>query len=208
MKTGYGALQPTDFWVFRNAIRGERRLSFGIMCKKNVSNGYKITFEPAHVDDTESINMLINQAYRGKKGWTRETEIVEGDRSSANDVKALIQSPKAHLFVAEINEVIVACICVEEKQNQAYIGTFAVNPVFQNQGIGKQVLGFAEKYAAEQLGSKKLIMLVISQREELISFYERRGYKRTGKKSEYPVHLNVGIPVVEDLTIECLEKNA
>jgi len=162
---------------------------------------------PASIDDAVSINMLINQAYRGEKGWTREIEIVEGERASVNDIKELIQNPEAHLFVAATNGAVTACICVEEKENQAYIGTFAVNPAFQNQGIGKQILSFAEKYAVNQLGSKKLIMVVISQREELISFYERRGYRRTGEISEYPVHLNVGIPAVEGLTIECLEKN-
>lgn len=168
----------------------------------------KMTFEPANIDDAESISMLVNQAYRGEEGCTRETEIVVGERSSVNDVKELIQNPKAHLFVAAINGVVAACICVEEKENQAYIGTFAVNPVFQNQGVGRQVLNFAEKYAANQLGSKKLMMVVISQREELISFYERRGYRRTGEISQYPVHLNVGIPAIEGLTVECLEKNA
>lgn len=177
------------------------------MCEK-ITRGIDMNFHLARHDDAESINVLINQAYRGKDGWTKETEIVVGERSSVNDVKELIKSPEAHLFVAEINGLIVACICLEEKENQVYIGTFAVNPAFQNQGIGDQVLRFAEAYATNQLGSKRLMMVVISQREELISFYERRGYKRTGDISEYPVHLNVGIPVVEGLMIECLEKNA
>lgn len=167
----------------------------------------EIILEPASIGDAESIKMLINQAYRGQEGWTKETEIVEGERSSLNDVKELIQNPEAHLLVAAINGTLAACVCVEEKENQAYIGTFAVNPALQNQGIGKLVLSLAEKYAANQLGSKKLVMVVISQRKELISFYERRGYRRTGKISEYPVHLNVGIPAVEGLTVEYLEKN-
>ena len=167
----------------------------------------QMTFEPASIDDAESINMLINQAYRGEEGWTRETEIVEGERSSVNDVMELIQNPETHLFVATIDGVAAACICIEEKEKQAYIGTFAVNPTFQNQGIGKQALSFAEKHAFNQLGSNKFVMVVISQREELISYYERRGYRRTGEISEYPVHLNVGIPAIEGLTIECLEKN-
>ncbi len=167
----------------------------------------KIILEPARIDDAESISMLINQAYRGKEGWTRETEIVQGERSSINDIEELIKNPKSHLFVVIVNRSVAACICVEEKDNQAYVGTFAVNPALQNQGIGKQVLTLAENYAVNQLGAIKLIMVVISQRKELISFYERRGYKKTGEISEYPVHLNVGIPRVEGLTIECLEKH-
>lgn len=166
----------------------------------------KITLESASTDDVEKLNQLINEAYRGQMGWTRETEIVGGTRSSVEDVRNLILSPNAHLFTAKINGEIAACICVEEKEDKAYIGTFAVSPYYQNQGIGKQVLSLAENYAVNKLDSKKIMMAVISQREELISFYERRGYIRTGEITDYPVHLNVGVPAVEGLTIEYLEK--
>lgn len=165
-----------------------------------------INLELAGEDDVDGLYLLINEAYRGHSGWTRETEIVEGARSSTDDIRNLIINPNTHFFAAKINGSIAACICVEEKNGQAYIGTFAVSPVYQNQGIGKQVLSLAEHYTVNQLGYKKLVMVVISQREELISFYERRGYKRTGKISDYPVHLNVGVPKVEHLTIEYLEK--
>lgn len=169
--------------------------------------GVKLSFETASIDDAENICALINEAYRGDKGWTRETDIVTGERSSIDDIKALILNPESHLFVAATNGAVAACVCVEEKDNQAHIGTFAVSPAFQNQGIGKQVLSFAELYATKQLGSTKIMMVVISQRDELISFYERLGYRRTGEISEYPIHLNVGTPAVEGLTIEYLEKS-
>ena len=67
---------------------------------------------------------------------------------------------------------------------------------------------FFIKFAKNILKVTKFIMVVVSQREELIAFYERRGYKKTGEILEYPVHLNVGIPAVAGLTIEYLEKNA
>jgi hypothetical protein len=49
-------------------------------------------------------------------------------------------------------------------------------------------------------------MAVLSERKELIEFYLRRAYVRSGDKQEYPVHLNVGRPLSNDLTIEYLEK--
>jgi len=165
-----------------------------------------MTLELASADDAQSLNLLINEAYRGQAGWTTEIQIIEGARTSTKDVANLIQNQNTHLFTAKINGEIAACICVEAKENQTYIGTFAVNPNYQNQGIGKQVLHLAETFAVNQLSSKKIMMLVISQRKELISFYERRGYKRTGVITDFPVHLNVGIPTIEGLTIECLEK--
>ena len=89
---------------------------------------------------------------------------------------------------------------------KAYIGTLAVTPTYQNKGIAKQVLSQAEDFALRQLQVKQLFMVVITQRQELIAYYERRGYRRTGQIEPYPLHLNVGIPVTEGLTIEYLCK--
>lgn len=164
------------------------------------------TITLASIHDAERIKTLINQAYRGEQGWTKETDIVQGGRTSTDDVRALIQREDARLFVAKIHDVIAACICIEDKQEQAYIGTFAVNPAYQNQGLGQQMLDFAEQYVIEQLPANTLAMVVISQRTELIAYYQRRGYTRTGEQSDYPIHLNVGTPTVEGLTIECLKK--
>ncbi|MFE8073463.1 GNAT family N-acetyltransferase [Marinobacteraceae bacterium S3BR75-40.1] len=166
----------------------------------------EITLKRADIEDAERLNLLINEAYRGEEGWTRETEIVNGQRSSVDGIRALIKRPDSHLLVATISDALAACICVEEKEDKACIGTFAVSPELQNQGIGHRVLKLAESYAVNDLGYQYIEMLVISQREELIAFYERRGYKRSGKRSAYPVHLNVGIPAVEGLSIERLEK--
>ncbi len=74
-------------------------------------------------------------------------------------------------------------------------------------GIGKKILELAENYASKELGVTEFVMVVISQRKELIEFYERRGYKRTGEINEYPAHLNVGVPSVKGLTIEYIEKH-
>jgi ribosomal protein S18 acetylase RimI-like enzyme len=165
-----------------------------------------LNLKQANLDDAAEINTLIKLAYRGNDGWTKETDIVEGNRSNIEDVKYLIRNQKSHMLTAKNHGILVACICVEEKDNKAYIGSFAVSPSQQNMGIGKKTLELAEKYASKELGVTEFVMVVISQRKELIEFYERRGYKRTGEINEYPVHLNVGVPSVKGLTIECIEK--
>ena len=48
-------------------------------------------------------------------------------------------------------------------------------------------------------------MIVVSQRTELIAFYERRGYRRTGQVENLPA--NIGIPKRINLTIDYLEKS-
>jgi hypothetical protein len=49
-------------------------------------------------------------------------------------------------------------------------------------------------------------MTVITERAELVSFYLRRGYIRTGKIQKYSASAGVGIPKVSGLTLEILEK--
>ncbi len=102
----------------------------------------------------------------------------------------------------------IACICIEQKKDSAYLGFFAVHPSVQGQGIGDEVLSQAENFASKNLNLQKYVMVVVSQRTELIAYYERRGYCKTGQVEPYPVNLNVGKPLSNDLTIAYLEKRA
>jgi len=49
-------------------------------------------------------------------------------------------------------------------------------------------------------------MTVIACRKELIAFYERRGYRRTGVNKEFPVNPELWTAKVADLRLEILEK--
>ena len=166
----------------------------------------KYKLELPNLNEASELSQLINTAYRGEYGWTKETEIVSGERSNINELKALITNSEVHILVAKENKKIIACFCIEQKKSQSYIGLLAVNSNYQNKGLGKEILRLAEEYALNELNSNEYIMVVISQRKELIAFYERRGYKRTGEIEQYPVHLNVGEPITKNLTIEHLKK--
>jgi hypothetical protein len=53
-----------------------------------------------------------------------------------------------------------------------------------------------------------LEMTVISKREELIAWYERRGYTRTGERAPFPASdPRFGIPKVSDLEFVLLRKS-
>ncbi len=166
----------------------------------------QVKLELAKIHEAQRINDLLNLAYRGKSGWTTESTLVDGDRSNTSDVKLSIEN--AIFLIYKNNDDLVACICLEPKGNEVYIGSFAVHPDHQTKDLGKRILNAAELYAINKLNSKKFIMGVISKRTELIAFYERRGYQRSGLNKEYPSNLNVGIPKVSGLTIEQLYKNA
>lgn len=83
-----------------------------------------------------------------------------------------------------------------------------MSPELQNSGVGRTVLNLAEQFALIRYQPEQFIMVVLSSRRELIEFYERRGYQHNGMVKEYPTHLNIGIPLIPDLSIEELTKNA
>ena len=82
----------------------------------------------------------------------------------------------------------------------------AVNPQWQGCGIGKALLQAAEVAAQQTWSANRLMMSVISCRHELIAFYERRGYQRTGISREFPVNSPLWSAKVSDLRLEILEK--
>jgi ribosomal protein S18 acetylase RimI-like enzyme len=56
----------------------------------------------------------------------------------------------------------------------------------QGDGIGKKLMQAAESFARNaQINT--ISMTVISVRKELIAFYERRGYKKTGETKPFPM---------------------
>lgn len=167
------------------------------------SNSY---IEKARLDQAQAIGDLVNLTYRGEVGWTKETHIIQGYRTTREEIESSLGNPDAHFFVVNHVQLLAACIYVAKEQNSAYIGYFSVHPDLQAQGLGKQVLKQAETYALAHMDINKFVMFVVSQRPELIAFYERRGYRRTGVVEAYPVNLGIGIPKVEGLTIEYLEK--
>ena len=84
---------------------------------------------------------------------------------------------------------------------------FAVRPDLQAGGIGKALLAEAERLVREDWRLPRMRMSVIDARDELIAFYERRGYRRTGELQPFPYgDPRFGLPKRGDLRFEMLEK--
>ncbi len=169
-----------------------------------------IQLQPATPEQAAVLCELINQAYRGDGGWTRETALVAGDRISQAAVSALIdrQAPHlatAHLMTAHRHRELVACIQLTLTGDAAHLGLFSVWPALQGQGVGHRVLALAEAHGAA-LGARRITMSVLNRRPELIDYYLRRGYRRVVGTDPYPIHQNVGTPRVDGLLLERLEK--
>ncbi|MBK1820692.1 GNAT family N-acetyltransferase [Burkholderia orbicola] len=111
------------------------------------------------------------------------------------------------MLTAELEGKIAGCIEVRNKENVAYIGTLAVSPSMQNDGLGKTLPNKAEQFARQHWPIGIAVMVLVSARQELIDFCLRRSYTRTGEPMRYPLDAGVGTPRDANLTIETLTKD-
>lgn len=169
-----------------------------------------LSFRPAVDADVPDLVALVESAYRGdasRAGWTTEADVLDGQRTDPDGVRQIIDAADGVLLVVERAGELVACCQLEHRGDHAYFGMFAVRPGLQGGGLGKEVLAEAERRARERWGAKEMRMTVVNVREELIAYYERRGYRRTGELSPFPYgDERFGIPLRGDLAFELLVK--
>ncbi|WP_353940800.1 N-acetyltransferase [Streptomyces sp. HUAS MG91] len=169
-----------------------------------------LTYRDAVPEDADALVALIESAYRGdasRSGWTTEADILQGQRTDPDGVLAVVKDPDSRLLTVERDGTIVACCQLEHRDTAAYFGMFAVSPALQGAGLGKQIIAEAERRAREIWDVREMHMTVISVRDELIAWYERRGYRRTGEMSPFPYgDERFGIPQRPDLQFELLVK--
>ncbi|WP_432053854.1 GNAT family N-acetyltransferase [Streptomyces sp. bgisy022] len=169
-----------------------------------------LTYRDATEADVDDLVALIESAYRGdasRAGWTTEADLLGGQRTDPEGVLEVVRDPDSRLLTVEREGRIIACCRLEHRGGHAYFGMFAVSPALQGAGLGRTVIEEAERQARTTWGVREMHMTVITAREELIAWYERRGYRRTGRTSPFPYgDERFGIPRRPDLRFELLVK--
>lgn len=169
-----------------------------------------LTFRAAQANDIPALIDLVTSAYRGevsKQGWTTEADLLDGQRIDAEGLARDLARERSRIVLAERDGAVLACAHVAVEDGAGYFGMFSVKPDQQGSGLGKQVIAEAERIAREEWQLPVMRMTVIDVRDELIAFYERRGYRRTGIKKPFPYgDVRYGIPKRDDLRFEVLEK--
>ena len=175
----------------------------------------QLRFRGATSADVPALVALVTSAYRGeasRSGWTTEADLLDGERIDPDVLRHDIERPRSRVIVAEADGELVACAHVAEdhageKPGAGYFGMFAVAPTRQGGGLGNAVLAEAERVAREDWRLPVMRMTVIDVRDELIAWYERRGYRRTGVYKPFPYDdPRYGLPRRDDLRFEVLEK--
>lgn len=167
--------------------------------------------DPATHDDLPALHALIESAYRGdsaRRGWSHEADLLAGQRTDLDALDAMLADPAQHLLVLRDHDELRACVVLTDRQNGlAYLGMLTVDPSRQSAGLGRLILAAAEDHAGAHFAATRIEMTVIAQREELIAWYERRGYARTGEHRPFPAHdPRFGLPRRDDLVFVVMEK--
>jgi len=170
-----------------------------------------VHLDPASPDDLPALHALIESAYRGdsaRRGWSHEADLLGGQRTDLRALGTMLSDPAQHLLVLRDHEVLRASVALADKgAGVAYLGLLTVDPSRQSAGLGRMILAAAEDHAAAHFAATRIEMTVIAQRDELIAWYERRGYARTGERRPFPLDdPRFGLPMRDDLVFVVLEK--
>ncbi|AZL10374.1 MAG: GNAT family N-acetyltransferase [Brevibacterium aurantiacum] len=163
-------------------------------------------------DDIDDYVALVASAYRGepsKQGWTTEADLLSGQRLDADMAREMLaESDSSMILVRSAEGLAVGSVYLREPvDGTAYLGVLAVSPEGQGQGVGSALMNLAEAWVAERWNARWLRMSVINKRAELIAYYERRGYERTGEVEPFPYGDDrFGVPLVDDLEFVVLVK--
>lgn len=151
----------------------------------------------ATVNDVAALNLLVNTAYRGdasKRGWTTEAHLLDGNRIDEITLTEYLTAKGVTILkYTDDTNTIKACVYLQDKGEELYLGMLSVYPELQAGGIGRLLILEAEKLAIEN-GIPLITISVISTRTELIAWYIRRGFEHTGEPLPFHIEEKFGIP--------------
>lgn len=156
-------------------------------------------FRKATLDDIAALAALVNRSYRSGEGWTHEAELLDGSRISGEMLAQLFAEPNSHLETVWQGAELLGCVHLRNTSS-CHLGLLTVDTARQQQGIGRLLLDRARELA---LGWKcpSILLTVIAQRSELVAYYERRGYRVTGRCFPFPYQEPVGRAKRHDLEL-------
>jgi ribosomal protein S18 acetylase RimI-like enzyme len=168
------------------------------------------TLRTASVADIAAIHCLIEGGYRGesaKRGWTHEADLLGGQRTDPAALAEIIAGPAQTMLLAMIDGALAGCVQIADRgEGVFYLGMLTVDPARQSAGLGRALIEAAEQHARAS-GASVMEMSVISQRTDLIAWYQRRGYALTGREKPFPLDdPRFGLPKTRDLKFVILAK--
>jgi len=170
-----------------------------------------VRFRQATLADVPNLQPLVHHAYRGdsaRVGWTHEADLLDAARIDEAALADSVADPAQVILLAERDGELIGCVHVTDKGNGlSYLGMLTVSATLQAQGLGRRLIDEAEALARDRFAASRMEMTVIVQRDELIAWYQRRGYRLTGERRPFPAtDPRFGVPRRSDLAFVVMEK--
>ena len=125
--------------------------------------------------DLHEIHTLVNAAYEIEYDGSTSFSWKFLPRWQGDIFNITIRGDIDNMYLYIENEKILEYVKAVVKDGAVYIGPLAVCKEHQRRGIGSKFIRFTEALA------KKATVDRVSCRTDLISFYEKRGYKEVGQ---------------------------
>lgn len=170
----------------------------------------EIVIRDAVAADIPALHLLIESAYRGeasRAGWTTEADLLDGQRTDPEDLADILADPKQSLLSAWRGDEPVGCVLIADRgEGTGYFGMLSVSPTLQGGGLGRRLIEAAHRTLAERFGARRVRISVFPQRETLIAWYQRLGYRPTGDTLPFPYgNPRFGLPRRDDLHFVVME---
>ncbi|KAF7518072.1 hypothetical protein PCG10_000646 [Penicillium crustosum] len=171
----------------------------------------ELNFRVATEKDAAQLQQLVESAFRAedsRKGWTDDLGLSSSFRLDVQEIVAMITKPDSVMLMAtNAQNTLVGSIGTSKRDTtHARLFMLAIDTNQQRGGIGRQVLAYAEDYCQRTWGVTTLGLNALSNRQQLISWYLRRGYKPTGETSPFPREKFENLVLPDDLCFVEFEK--
>lgn len=171
----------------------------------------EVCIRDAVAADIPALHALIESAYRGeasRAGWTTEADLLGGQRTDPEELAAILADPAQALLTAwRAAELLASVLIARREEGVGYFGMLSVSPALQGQGLGRLMIEAAQTGLAGRYGARTVRISVFPQRETLIAWYRRLGYRDTGETLPFPYdEPRLGAPLRDDLYFIVMEK--
>lgn len=164
-------------------------------------------FYDAHLSDAIEIAAVINLADRGPGSWTDDRHLLEGDSIGCREIFSRLKSGRFLISRSEPGGQISACVHISESEPDVWdLSLLAATPSGQRRALASLIIGEVHRQAVCD-DVQCLRMVVTQQKELLIAWLERFGFRR--KRALLPLSKDdpdVCPPHVDDLFLIVLEK--
>ena len=99
--------------------------------------------------------------------------------ADGDDRRTLATLARDTVFVAELEGTPAGYVALEENERAVRIEQLCVHPAHEEEGVGRQLLEWAEGYAISA-GAARLQVVVESANVRAVSFYRGRGFVEAG----------------------------